>query len=85
MPRIYDFTGYMDAHKAVAAARRHRGQATGKAARGHTRKRSDVAPAPERGSFAELVVRTNAHWNATCINAVEQFRFDINGGWEGFV
>lgn len=81
----YDFIERMDDAKARAAARRHRGLATGKCAAGWERKLTDRAPAPDRGSFAELMARTIAHWQGTCTDALEQFRFDCNGGWEDFV
>lgn len=76
---LYDFTAYMEAAKDRAAARRHRGLSTGKAAAGHNRKASDLAPRPERGSFAELVGRTNAYWNHACSEAIDGFRFACYG------
>lgn len=81
----YDFLERMDAAREVAAHRRHRGLMTGACATGWERKLSDHGPAPERGSFAELMARTVAHWQGTCTDALEQFRFDVNGGWEGFI
>lgn len=73
---LYDFTAYMQAHKDVAASRRNRGLTTGKAAKGHTRARSSYAPL-ERGSFAELVVRTLAHWDCARGNAIDDYLRDV--------
>lgn len=70
---LYDFTAYMQAHKDRAAERRHRGLSTGKAAKGWERMPSDYAPAPERGSFAELVARTLAHWDCARGNACDDY------------
>lgn len=75
---LYDFTAYMQAAKDRAAGRRHRGLTTGKAAAGWERKAGDYAPI-ERGSFAELVAHTTAHWNAACSGAIDQYRFDTFG------
>lgn len=69
---LYDFTAYMAAAKDRAAARRNRGLSTGKAAKGWDRKAGDHAPV-ERGSFAELVARTRAHWDCARGECIEDF------------
>jgi hypothetical protein len=66
-------------YRALAIARRNRGFATGKRAKGHSFKRPD----PERGSWDELVLQAKGSFREACVQARAEYdwqsrlRFDV--------
>lgn len=70
MPRrIWDFTGFMDGHKAQAQINRNRGLHVGKSAKGWQFKRAD----PEKGSWARLSEECRICVRLTNANALEDY------------
>ncbi len=66
-----------DGMRERAMVNRNKGRHTGAMAKGHKWKRPD----PERGSWAELVQRTQADWSHAVSEARAQFDWDARLQW----
>lgn len=63
----------------------NRAKARKPASGGAMQKRSTARPVDAaEGSWDRLLTVTRGRWDCFTGDAIEQFRFVVNGGWEGF-